>query len=289
LRKLFNLTENDDISEEFKFVTDLQIIEEHLFGKTIQMGQDYFVLRLYVRHNTLNTFGDKVLGRFASVTQEMGAAHLGVQIADWVVHWFNSGFAIPKEWKGGGATAVFYPQDIHGAEVQVIANTKENREAICKVIRNWNCTKNYNAFSANCQLFASDIFKALKLNDCFSKYEGWVGDFIRYISKYSHQTEELFPCLIKGEKKIAEWKNHTDLDRWHKENFGTYPEAASLIKAMHRAFQMRGDIGAGCPHDAPTLLVTNDGQKIPVHAESAYSNPLDTSIPVSKAGMSGNK
>ena len=63
LRKLFNLTEDDDISEEFKFVTDLQTIEEHLFGKTIQMGQDFFVLRLYVRHNVLSSFGDKMLGR----------------------------------------------------------------------------------------------------------------------------------------------------------------------------------------------------------------------------------
>ena len=140
----------------------------------------------------------------------------------------------------GGATAVFYPQDKNGEEVQVIRNTKENREAICKVIRHWNCCKNYNAASANCQLFAADIFKSVGLNDNFSKYDGWVGDFIRYMGKYENQVEEFNPCLIQGEKKIAEWTTHAELDKWHKENYGTYPEASSLIKAMHRAFQMRG-------------------------------------------------
>jgi len=119
-----------------------------------------------------------------------------------------------------------------------------------------------------------------------------VGDFIRYLSKFENQQGEFFPCLVKEDNVLVQWKTHAELDKWHKENHGTYPEASSLIKAMHRAFQMRGDPGSGCPHDAPTLLVTNDGKKIPVHAESAYSNPMDTSLTglsgVKTGGMSGN-
>ena len=32
----------------------------------------------------------------------------------------------------------------------------------------------------------AEIFKALDLNENFSSYEGWVGDFIRYISRYEN-------------------------------------------------------------------------------------------------------
>jgi len=61
-----------------------------------------------------------------------------------------------------------------------------------------------------------------------------VGDFLRYISKYNNQIQELHPCLIEGEKKLIEFKTHSELDLWHKENINTYIEAASLLKAVHR-------------------------------------------------------
>jgi len=51
-----------------------------------------------------------------------------------------------------------------------------------------------------------------------------------------------------------------------------------------------------CPHDSPTLLVANDGEKIPVHAKSAYSKekfistqPNTTVTSISMSGMSQNK
>ena len=74
----------------------------------------------------------KIIGTFASMTQEIGSAHLGIQIADKVIHWFSSDFALIKDFKSQGATALFYPQDSNGNEVPVIQNTPENRKAICR-------------------------------------------------------------------------------------------------------------------------------------------------------------
>lgn len=51
IRKLFDLKDTDDISEEFMFLTDLETIENQLFGKLMEMGQENFVVRLYLKHN----------------------------------------------------------------------------------------------------------------------------------------------------------------------------------------------------------------------------------------------
>ena len=281
LRQLFQLQETDDVSNEFYEVTDLKKIEQNIFGNIINMEQDFFVVRLYVRHNVLQNFSDKLMGRFASITQQVGTAHLGVQIGETVLHWFNSSFVIPKEWKGAGATAVFYPQKSNGDEVPAIENTPENRMKVCQVIQNWNITKTYNSVHANCQMFAGDIFKALGFNENFSKYQGWVGDFVRYMSDIKNQEKVLYPCLIKGNTVLKEWKNHQELDEWHaKGEDKSFPEAYSLLKAFHRAFQMRGDHTdpklLHCPFDSPTLLIGNDGEKLNVNDMVGYSDPGDS-------------
>jgi len=230
------------------------------------------------------------MGRFAKLTQQVGTAHLGVQVGETVLHWFNSGFVIPKEWKGAGATAVFYPQTKEGEEVPAIPNTAENREKICKVIQAWNINREYNSVHSNCQIFASEIFKSLGFNDNFSKYQGWVGDFIKYMSDIKNQEKILYPCLVKGNTVIKEWKNHQELDEWHANGeSSSYEEATSLIKAFHRAFQMRGDITDPklyhCPFDSPTLLVSNEGEKLNVNDMQGYQDPGDSFL----RGFSGNK
>ena len=70
---------------------------------------------------------------------------------------------------------------------------------ICKVIQNWNVTKTYNSVTANCQLFAADIFKALGFNEHFSKFQGWVGDFLRYMCETENQEKTMYPCLVQGD------------------------------------------------------------------------------------------
>ena len=190
------------------------------------------------------------------------------------------------EWKSEGATAVFYPQNIEGEEVPAFKNTKENRKAICKIIQEWNCKKIYNAREANCQKFARDIFKTLGLNEEFSNYKGYVGEFIEYISEYSNSIEEVYPCIIQKGKILVQWKTHEELDNWHKENIESFMDANSLIKSFHRAFQMKGEVNISCPVDAPTLLIGNDGEKLPVHELSGYTS--DTKLSGFSNGNSGN-
>eukprot|EP01091_Cochliopodium_minus_P002179 TRINITY_DN12064_c0_g1_i1.p1 TRINITY_DN12064_c0_g1~~TRINITY_DN12064_c0_g1_i1.p1 ORF type:complete len:442 (-),score=112.95 TRINITY_DN12064_c0_g1_i1:107-1432(-) len=291
---LRKLSKNENVEQQFKDLCYLENIEEYIFGRIIARNQTHFVLRLYVKSNVLKTFGDKLLGKFASWTQEVGASHLGVQIADTIVHWFNSSFALPKEWKGGGATALFYPQDREGLEVPVIENTKENRMAVCKVIQMWNCQKIYSQRNANCQLFAADIFKALGLNQNFSKWEGPVGDFLKYAGEYENQTKEIYPCIIKSGNVYIQWKSHEELDNWHNDNLDTYEDYASLLKAFHRAYQLRQDIGFNCPQDAPTLLINKFGEKEHVVEHCAYSHPSDSKVsglssPNSGQGEEGEK
>ena len=146
------------------------------------------------------------------------------------------------------------------------------------MILHWNCVKEYDQLNNNCQNFASQIFESLDLNGSFSEYDGFVGEFIRYIGM---KNTEVNPCLVKGGKILVEWRDHEELDNWHRENQKTYPEAASLLKSMHRAFQLRGDQGVNCIQDSPTLIVTNTGKKIPVDPNSNYSSKLDSFIPIS--------
>ena len=136
-------------------------------------------------------------------------------------------------------------------------------------------------------LVKEPIFFFLYRVGFFAFLSGWVGDFIRYIGNTGN---EVNPCLVRDGGVLIEWKSHEELDRWHNDNRTTFPEAAGLLKAMHRAFQLRGDPGVDCPHDAPTLLVTNSGKKIAVLPEHSYSSQLDSFVSSGPSGQfSGNK
>jgi len=286
IRELFDIPDNEPIVEHFNYFTSMARIEEELFGSLIGKEEEYkfFPLRLYVTHNTKDNLKKKVQGYFAKLTQDVGTAHLAVQVADNVLHWFNSGFVFIKEWRGSKATALFYPQNNEGVEIPLIDNTAENRARICKVIQEWNCLKEYNSRVNNCQKFASQLFESVDLNGTFSKYEGWVGEFIRFVANTGN---EVNPCLVRDGGVLIEWRSHEDLDKWHNQNKTTFPEASGLLKAMHRAFQLRGDPGIYCPHDAPTLLVTNTGKKIPILGEFSFSSAIDSYVPLNSGPSNG--
>ena len=46
---------------------------------------------------------------------------------------------------------------------------------------------------------------------------------------------------------MVSWKTHEELDDWHNENIESYEDFSSLLKAFHRAFQLRNDMGYKCP------------------------------------------
>jgi hypothetical protein len=118
-----------------------------------------------------------------------------------------------KEWKGAKATTLFYPQNSSGKEVPLIANTQENRHAICKIVQEWNCSKEYNSTSNNCQKLASKIFESVGTNGTFSQYDGFVGNFIKHVSNTG---EKVNACLVDNDGMVLyEWKTHADLDKWH--------------------------------------------------------------------------
>ena len=54
-------------------------------------------------------------------------------------------------------------------------------------------SKQYSRTGNNCQKFAYEIFEALGLNGDFEKYNGWTGEFLRYIATVQG---EVTPCLV---------------------------------------------------------------------------------------------
>ena len=60
-----------------------------------------------------------------------------------------------------------------------------------------------------------------------------------------------------------------------------------MLKAFHRAFQMKGDMGKFCKYDSPTLIVSDGGQKLPVHQKSLYTN--DKVVNVSSFSQNSRK
>ena len=92
IREIFEIPENDTITQQFDYFTNLEKIEEELFGSIKDREKEFpfFPLRLYITHNMQDTMKKKIMGYFAKLTQEVGTAHLAVQVADNILHWFNS-------------------------------------------------------------------------------------------------------------------------------------------------------------------------------------------------------
>ena len=109
-----------------------------------------------------------------------------------------------------------------GNEIPVVENTPEIRRKICETIQLYNCKKIYNIKTCNCQTFAQSIFEVLGFKSEFSKLEGPVGNYIRYI--INNPKTESFACLVDKNLKIMKqngnpltWKTHQQLDEWQNE------------------------------------------------------------------------
>eukprot|EP01091_Cochliopodium_minus_P020421 TRINITY_DN8927_c0_g1_i1.p1 TRINITY_DN8927_c0_g1~~TRINITY_DN8927_c0_g1_i1.p1 ORF type:complete len:455 (-),score=111.19 TRINITY_DN8927_c0_g1_i1:11-1351(-) len=268
IKKLFKRGENDSIEQEVLHLTNLEQIKQDLFG---DMGDSqYLVVRIYIKHNVLKTAKEMLMGGIACYTQEMGAAHIGIQIANRIVHWLGCGFALVKDWKGAGATALFYPQNNEDIEVPFIDCSEELKDNVAKLIQKWNCLYSYSSLKHNCQRFSSEMLKVLGLKDSFSNFTGPTGEFIEHISKLQSMKKDVYPCIVRKGKVIQEWKTHEELDNWQNENFDAIQGYESLLKAFHRAYQLRGDNGIECPSDRPTILVSNEGEKTDFDLQSHF-------------------
>ena len=98
IRGIMEIPENESIKEQFEYFTRLENIEEELFGSIKNRENEYpfFPLRLYVTHNIQDSLKKKIMGYFAKVTQEVGTAHLAIQVSDNILHWFNSSLVFIK-------------------------------------------------------------------------------------------------------------------------------------------------------------------------------------------------
>ena len=238
IRKLFQIEKKESIKDHFDSFTNLESIEEEVFGTIKDEEEKYafFPVRLYI----------------SQILKNEGAyIHLSVQISDSILHWFDSSMVFIKSWKGSNVTALCYPQNKEGEEVGMVQNSKKNRLKVCKIIEKWNCEKEYDDHLNNCQSFVVSIFDSFGFHSNFTEYSGMVGDFMRHVSK---KTIQINPSLLKQHKILIEWKTHQELDDWNNLNKHTFPDALQLLKAFHRAFQLKGEEGKNCPFPHPTLL-----------------------------------
>ena len=65
IREIFELPTNEGADEHFYYFTKLERIEEEVFGSLVGKEEEfkYFPLRLYVTHNTQDTFKKKIQGQ----------------------------------------------------------------------------------------------------------------------------------------------------------------------------------------------------------------------------------
>ena len=84
--------------------------------------------------------------------------------------------------------------------------------------------------------------------------------------------------MIHNGENVQQWETHEELDEWEKENGETYPKHLPLLKGFHRGFQVQGSIGRGCRFDAPTLLIGENGSKLPVNDKFEYKSGLDSHV-----------
>jgi len=272
LRKLLEKKYADPkkLEEEYANRTDLKCIEKLLFGNA--MGIDEIPIRLYVTKKLPQGWIESAASKAAEYLQEVGSAHLAVQVADKIVHWVNTSYTITTEFRGSSAVALFYPQE-GGIEKRFIENSEKNREALCRVICRWNCQIKYSSLKGNCQQFVAAIFKSFNLDTKFGSMEGAIGEFLRYLA--SANKEEIHPCIVTKGKKGIEWKTHKELDEWHEKNGESYDE--NLLKGFHRAFQLRGDHGRSCSFGDPTLLGEKPANDAP-QASSGLNSGISSGI-----------
>lgn len=104
----------------------------------------------------------------------------------------------------------------------------------------------YNFLNFNSQNFVSDLFQTLCFQHSFNKYEGPIGDYIKYFSDDQNLRGDVYPTLIISGDVIASWKSHSELDAWTIECGHLYKNYVSLLKGFHRGFQIKGDCGYKC-------------------------------------------
>eukprot|EP01091_Cochliopodium_minus_P014532 TRINITY_DN4949_c0_g1_i1.p1 TRINITY_DN4949_c0_g1~~TRINITY_DN4949_c0_g1_i1.p1 ORF type:complete len:338 (-),score=72.50 TRINITY_DN4949_c0_g1_i1:44-1057(-) len=251
IRNIYDIEENQSIQTTINYHCQIDGIKKSIFDK-LKDDEKTFPVRLYISSQAPKDFFGKLVGMTAKFSQEVGAHHLAIQICDKIVHWVGASLVIVKKFSGSNCLALLYPQK-EGKEFPSIENTKNNRDIICQIIQKWNCTKIYSGSNHNCQHFTSEIFEALGLDFKFSKMQGPVGDFIKYISQYSN--EELFPCIVQDGEVLEEWKTHYALDDWSQEYVDRESKYYYLIKGFHRGFQVKQEVGfPTCPDGDATLL-----------------------------------
>jgi len=145
LRKLLTQKYADPkkLEEEYNNRSNLESIEKLIFGNA-PLEIEEIPIRLYVTKKLPQGWLESAASRAAEYLQEVGSAHLAVQIADKIVHWVNTSYTITTDFRGSSAVALFYPQK-EGNEQRFIANTPPNRTAICRVICRWNCQIKYSS------------------------------------------------------------------------------------------------------------------------------------------------
>ena len=100
-----------------------------------------------------------------------------------MIDWVNSGLVIVRPLEGEGVTAIIYPQNKKGEEINKLFVNEEISSNVSSIIQKYNCLKKYDIKKCNSQHFVEDIFKAFRLDVPISRYGGPVGYYIKYISK----------------------------------------------------------------------------------------------------------
>eukprot|EP01091_Cochliopodium_minus_P011461 TRINITY_DN3251_c0_g1_i1.p1 TRINITY_DN3251_c0_g1~~TRINITY_DN3251_c0_g1_i1.p1 ORF type:complete len:417 (+),score=92.91 TRINITY_DN3251_c0_g1_i1:30-1280(+) len=233
IRNTYDYKKDESIQPAINLHCDSNCIEKSIFGN-LPPEEKEFTLRLYISYQLPKNF---ITGLVANILMKAGTNHLGVQICDKIVHWFDNSLVAVTEFSGEKALAIFPPYK-GNEECLSIPNTEENRLKICKLVQKWNCTVTYSLSDNNCQKFASNLFETLGLNTDFKN--GPFGEFIEHISKPNNTITK--PCYVKGGRIEHTWENHFELDEWTEENNDFIVEHRSLfllIKGFHRAYQAR--------------------------------------------------
>lgn len=168
-----------------------------------------------------------------------GLTHAAFQIADKIVHFYDTSFVKIDKFKGSNALLLVYASP----EGQ-IPKTPQVLDTIAEVIRFWNVTAVYDERFKNCQDFVEDMISKLNSKchlklDLELKFNSVLEKYLTNLVNDPNKGKFALPALnSNGFSKV--FITHKELDIWHQENETSLSiEETNLLKAFHRAYQLR--------------------------------------------------
>jgi len=181
----------------------------------------------------------------ASYITKFGTAHVGLQVGDKMIEWFDDELVSVRDLRGRRAVAVF---DLHAGWKAAEAEPK--LRLLCDAIRHWNVTMKYDNLTSSlgemnrAGMGSCQGFVAWVINHLGIRWDLWEGEAGRFFDNYRSNPTNWHESVICGGLRVP-CSNHADFDFWVRTNYSPLKSwigregEYDLLKAIDRGFWFR--------------------------------------------------